>query len=200
VDFGTQEIRMRRLYFVAVALMLAVAGCSNSPSAPDTPSPTQPTATATTSNPTPAARSSAIPDATCLDGRRYQLIRFVGVGPSATYGTGEGGDVTITFDNESYLMRGAGKDPIKLTLAGQTADLLVDGTIRGDQHVAGNKATYTVDESTGSATLSTGSSKEQVPMDQVGSVLAPNGEAGLACANDALIITLRDVRLEFGKV
>ena len=187
---------MRRLYFVAVALILAVAGCSSSPSAPDTPSPTQPTAAATSSNPTPAAPW----DATCLDGRRYQLIRFVGVGPSATYGTGEGGDVTITFDNESYLMRGAGKDPIKLTLAGQTADLLVDGTISGDQHVAGNKATYTVNESTGSATLSTGSSKEQVPMDQVGSVLAPNGEAGLACANDALIVTLQDVRLEFGKI
>ena len=27
-------------------------------------------------------------------------------------------------------------------------------------------------------------------MEEVGSVLAPNGEAGLACANDALIVTL----------
>jgi hypothetical protein len=189
---------MRRLLFVA-ALMLAVAGCSSSQSAGDTPSPTQPTAATTTSNPTPAAPSSATPDANCLDGR-YELIRFVGVGARGTYGTGEGGDVTITFDNGSYLMRGAGKDPIKLTLAGQTADLLVDGTISGDHHVTGNKATFTVGESTGSATLSTGSSKESVPIDQVGSVLAPNGEAGLACANDALIVTLQDVRLEFAQV
>ena len=97
-------------------------------------------------------------------------------------------------------MRGAGKDPIKLTLAGQTADLLVDGTLSGDYRVAGNKATFTVGESTGSATLSTGSSKESVPIDQVGNVLAPNGEAGLARAKDALIVTLQDVRLEFGKV
>jgi hypothetical protein len=31
-------------------------------------------------------------------------------------------------------------------------------------------------------------------------VLAPSGEAGLACGDDALIVTLQDVRLEFGKV
>ena len=31
-------------------------------------------------------------------------------------------------------------------------------------------------------------------------MLAPDGEAGLACANDALIVTLQDVRLELGKV
>lgn len=189
---------MRRLLFAA-ALMVAVAGCSSSPSASDTPSPTQPTAAATTSDPTPAAApSSATPDAKCLNGR-YALIRFVGVGAKGTYGTGEGGDVTITFDNGSYLLRGEGKDPIKLTLAGQTAGLLVDGTISGDHRVAGNKATFTVGESTGSATLSTGSSKESVTIEQVGSVLAPNGEAGLACADDALIVTLQDVRLEFGK-
>jgi hypothetical protein len=37
-------------------------------------------------------------------------------------------------------------------------------------------------------------------MEQVGSVLATNSEAELACANDALILTLQDVRLELGKV
>jgi len=191
---------MRRLLLVvAAALLLSVAGCSSSPSTGDTPAPTQPTAAATTSDPTPAAPSSAAPDANCLDGS-YQLIRFVGVGAKGTYGTGEGGDVTITFDDRSYLMRGAGKDPIKLTLAGETADLLVDGTISGDHQVAGNKATFTVGESTGSATLSTGSAKESIPMDQVGSVLAPSGVAGLACAKAALIVTLQEVRLEFGKV
>ena len=190
---------MWRLLFVGVALMLAVAGCSSRASAPDTPAPTQPTTAANTGDPTPAAPSSATPDATCLDGR-YELIRFVGVGAKEGYGTGEGGDVTVTFDNGSYLMRGAGEDPIKLILAGQTADLLVDGTISGDHHVAGNKATFTVDESTGSATLSTGWAKESVPIDQVSSVLAASGEAGLACADDALMITLQDVLLEFEKV
>jgi hypothetical protein len=190
---------MRRLLFVVVAaLMLAVAGCSGSPSAGSTPS--QSTSSAPTTTPTPAATpSTAAPNAKCLNGR-YQLVRFVGVGAKGTYGTGQGGDVTITFDDGSYLLRGAGKDPIKLTLAGQTADLLVNGTISGNYRVVGNQATFTVDESTGSATLSMGSSKESVTMEQVGSVLAPNGEAGLACANDALIVSLQDVRLEFGKV
>jgi hypothetical protein len=190
---------MWRLLFVVAALICAVAGCSSSPSAGDVPSPTQPTVAATSSDPSPAAPLSATPDAKCLD-RRYALIRFVGVDAEGTYGTGEGGDVTITFDNGSYLMRGAGKDPIKLTRAGQNADLLVNGTISGAYEVAGNKANFTVAESTGSATLSMGSSKESVPLDDVGSMLAPSGKAGLACANDALIVTLQDVRLEFGKV
>ena len=75
----------------------------------------------------------------------------------------------------------------------------MDGTISGDYRVAGDKATFTVGESTGSATLTAGSSKESVSIAEVGNVLAPDGEAGLACTNDALIVTLQDVRLELGK-
>jgi len=121
---------MRRLLFVAVtALMLA--GCSDSPSPNDASSPTQPETSPTADNPTSTATPSPVTE--CLNGR-YQLVRFVGVGAKGTFGTGEGGDVTATFDDGSYLMRGAGKDPIELTLAGQNADLLVDGTISGDYH------------------------------------------------------------------
>jgi hypothetical protein len=122
------------------------------------------------------------------------------VGEKGTYGTGAGGDVTLTFNEGSYLLRGAGNDPIKLTLAGQNADLLVDGTISGHYRVVGNQANFTVGESTGSATLGIGSTKESVSMPEIGSVLAPEGEAGLACADDALIVTLQEVRLELGKV
>jgi hypothetical protein len=192
---------MRRLLFVVVAtLMLAVAGCSSSLSAGGTPSPRQPTSSAPASNPTPAATPpSATRDVKCLNGR-YQLVRFVGVGEKGTFGTGAGGDVTLTFNEGSYLLRGAGNDPIKLTLAGQNADLLVDGTISGHYRVEGNQANFTVGESTGSATLGVGSTKESVSMPEIGSVLAPEGEAGLACADDALIVTLQEVRLELGKV
>lgn len=198
---STQETALRRLFLVAAAaLMLAATGCSGSPSASDTPSSTGSESSAIPSSSTPAATpSSATPVANCLNGR-YRLVRFVGVGEKGTFGTGEGGDVTVTFNDGSYLLRGAGKDPIKLTLAGQTADLLVDGTTSGDYRVESNTATFTVGESTGSATLTVGSSKGSVSMADVGKVLAPNGEAGLSCANDALIVTLQDVRLEFGKV
>jgi hypothetical protein len=184
------------LLVALAALILAAAGCSASQSAGDTPSPTPPETSATASDPAPVP---AAPAAKCLDGR-YRLVRFVGVGDKGTFGTGEGGDVAVTFNDGAYLLRGAGKDPIKLTLAGQSADLLVDGTIGGDYRVEGTKATFTLGEGTGSATLSVGSSKESVSMAEVGNVLAPDGEAGLSCANDALIVTLQDVRLEFGKV
>jgi hypothetical protein len=186
-----------RLLLVAVAaLMLAVAGCSGSPSAGVTPSPTEPESSAIASS---SAPPSATPAANCLNGR-YRLVRFVGVGEKGTFGTGEGGDVTVTFNNGSYLLRGAGKDPIKLTLAGQTADLLVGGTISGEYRAKGHEATFTVGDSTGSATLTVGSSKASLSTADVGKVLAPDGKAGLSCADDALIVTLQDVRLEFGKV
>jgi hypothetical protein len=190
---------MKRLLFVVVAaLMLAVAGCSNGTSAGSAPS--QPTSSAPASNPAAAATPSpATGDVKCLNGR-YHLVRFVGVGEKGTYGTGEGGDITLTFDNGSYLLRGAGNDPIKLTLAGQNADLLVDGTISGQYRLQGDRANFTVGESSGSATLAIGSAKESVSMPEIGSVLAPEGEAGLACADNALIVTLREVRLELGKV
>ena len=131
---------MRRLLGVATAaLVLAVSGCSGSPSAGGTPSPAESESSAIASASTPtAAPSSAAPVVSCLNAR-YRLVRFVGVGEKGTFGTGEGGDVTVTFNNGSYLLRGAGKNPIKLTLAGQTADLLVDGKINGDYRVEGDK-------------------------------------------------------------
>jgi hypothetical protein len=128
-------------------------------------------------------------------------MRFVGVGERGTYGTGEGGDVTVTFNNGSYVLHGAGKDPINLTLAGQRAGLLVDGTIGGDYQVEGNRARFTVRETGGSATLKVGRVvNKSLPMSQFGNVLATSGEAGLACANNAPILTLHDIRLELGKV
>ena len=135
----------------------------------------------------------------CLSGQ-YRLVRFVGVGEKGTYGAGQGGDVTVAFNNGSYTLRGAGKDPIKLTLAGQTAGLLVNGTVSGDYQLEGDRARFTVGESTGSATLRLGRVKESLPISDVANVLAPDGEATLACADNALIVTLQDVRLELGKV
>ena len=124
---------MKRLFVAVTATLLLGAGRlfwrSLRPAHPRPRSP--PPQAASPNAPNPSASSPATPDAKCLDGR-YRLVRFVGVGEKGTYGTGEGGDVTVTFDNGSYLLRGAGKDPIKLTLAGQTADLLVNGTVSGD--------------------------------------------------------------------
>jgi hypothetical protein len=191
---------MKRLFVAVVATPLfALAGCSGAAaSGPSTP--TSPPAQAASPNaPNPGASA---PDSTvqkCLNGR-YRLVRFVGVGEKGTYGTGQGGDVTVTFDNGTYLLRGAGKDPIKLTLAGQTAGLLVNGSVGGDYQLQGDKASFTVGKSTGSATLQVGPAKKSLAISEVANVLAPDGEASLSCANDALIVTLQDVRLELGKV
>ena len=189
---------MKRLFVaVAATLLLASAGCSGAaasgPSTPTSAPPPSPNA------PNPSASPPASSVKKCLSGR-YRLVRFVGVGEKGTYGTGQGGDVTVTFDNGTYLLRGAGKDPIKLTLGGQTAGLLVNGSVGGDYQLQGDRASFTVGKSTGSATLQVGPVKKSLPISEVANVLAPDGEAGLSCANDALIVSLQDVRLELGKV
>ncbi len=191
---------MKRLFVaVAATLLLASASCSGAAaSGPSTPTSPPPQA-ASPNAPSPGASPPASSVQKCLSGR-YRLVRFVGVGEKGTYGTGQGGDVTVTFDNGTYLLRGAGKDPIKLTLAGQTAGLLVNGSVGGDYQLQGDRASFTVGKSTGSATLQVGPVKKSLPISEVANVLAPDGEAGLSCANDALIVTLQDVRLELGKV
>ena len=194
---------MKRLFVAMSTMLLALAGCSGDPAAssPSSPAPSSgpPGAAApATASPSPSS-NPAVPASECLSGR-YRLIRFVGVGERGTYGTGEGGDVTVTFKNGSYLLRGAGTDPINLTLAGQRGGLLVDGTIGGDYRLEGDKARFTVGESSGTATLNVGKEKQSVPISEVGNVLAPSGEAGLGCGNNALILTLHDIRLELGKV
>jgi len=191
---------MKRLFVAVVAApLLALAGCSGAAaSGPSTPtSPPSQAASPNAPNPSASAPDSAVQK--CLNGR-YRLVRFVGVGEKGTYGTGQGGDVTVTFDNGTYLLRGAGKDPIKLTLAGQAAGLLVNGSVGGDYQLQGDKASFTVGKSTGSATLQVGPAKKSLAISEVANVLAPDGEASLSCANDALIVTLQDVRLELGKV
>jgi len=192
---------MKRLVVAVLAtVLLALAGCSDdsAASAPSTPS-SAPPAAAAPNNPSPSASTPAAPVSQCLNGT-YRLIRFVGVGEQGTYGTGQGGDVTVTFNNGSYVLRGEGREPIKLALAGQTAGLLVSGTISGDYRLDGDRASFTVGQSSGFATLQIGRVKKSVPLAEAANVLAPDGEATLACAADALIVTLQDLRLELGKV
>ena len=188
----------RLLLAVFTTLLLALAGCSGD-SATSAPTPTPSSAPPAAAGPATSSPSAAVPVSDCMDGR-YRLVRFVGAGEKGTYGTGQDGDVTVTFDDGSYLLRGAGKEPIKLTLAGHSGRLFVDGTIRGDYRLNGDKANFTVGKSSGSATLMVGNRKQSLPMAAVGNVLAPDGEASLACEKNALIVTLQDVRLELGKV
>jgi hypothetical protein len=76
----------------------------------------------------------------------------------------------------------------------------VDGTISGNYQVQGDRATFTVSESSGTATLSFGRLKKSLPMSQFGDVLASDASAGVVCANNGLTVTLQYIRLEFRKL
>ena len=207
---------MRRLLLGAMAVLVSVPLLACSPSTPRTPStPSTPTTTVPsgaapaitpgtgspesgTAPPTPPSTVGTMPATECLTGR-YRLVRFVQLGSTQTYGTGQGGDVDVTFTGKDYALRGGGTDPITLTLAGQTAELTIDGTVKGTFDLNGDRATFTLGASQGSAVLKGGGQQQRLTMDQVATVLAPDGSAQVACTTVAMTLTFSDLRLQLGR-
>jgi len=191
---------------LVTAALLGTAACSGdpapapAPSAPAvSPAPASPTApSASGSAPSDPSAGPSAPAGDCLRGT-YRLDRFVGVGESQTYGTGSGGDVSVTFTADGYTLRGAGDDPIELTLAGGTGQLRVDGTVEGSYAGTGPQYDFTVNRSDGSATVDVGDQRQSLSMEQVASVLAPAGQATLACNPPRMVLLLANVRLELSQ-
>ena len=182
-----------------------LAGCTGgsgtptptaSTTAPSTAAPSGSTAPSTPAGTPASTSSSLVPGADCLPGT-WRMVRFVGLGQQATYGTGQGGDIRVTFDNGRYTLVGEGQRPITVNLAGESGSLTVDGTVAGGYRPDGAEMTFTVEEATGQGTLESGTQKQTLPMASIGQVIAPQGKATLACPDNLLLIALPTVRLEF---
>lgn len=188
------------------ALVATVAGCSGEPEAAATSPAPAPAGPASDAAPTAsAAPASPGPVATlateaCLSGR-YRLVRFVAAGASSTYGTGQGGDVTVAFDDGRYTLTGAGREPVVVTLGGQTGELVVDGSSTGTYARQDSVATFTPRSATGGGTLRAGSGgpAQQLTMAQVDNVLGLTGDGRVACTAQAMTLTLAAVRLELAR-
>ena len=192
----------RSLLGPLLVAVLVTAGCSGGAADDPPPAPADPApASAAPASPSSASPTvSTLPVEQCLTGR-YRLVRFVGVGASQTYGTGQGGDLDLTFrGGKAYTLDGDGQKPVVLTLAGRTADLAVNGTAKGTYAVQGTAATFHSTSTDGSATLSSGEQQQRLSMRQIASVIGLDGKAQVACTADAMTVTLQTVRLEFGRV
>lgn len=193
--------RRRRCLVAALAgAVLGLAGCSGG-SAPHTsggPSAETP-ATSTTPGPSasPTPTLATLPAAQCLRGT-WNLVRFVGAS-NQTYGTGEGGDVTVRFTDGAYSLSGAGAKPVAVTLGGATADLRVDGHASGTYRLRGSTATFSQKSTSGSGTVQLGGRSQRLTMKQVTSVVGLQGGGTVACTASAMTITLSTVRLELGR-
>ncbi|HEV2927226.1 MAG TPA: hypothetical protein VGW74_00925 [Propionibacteriaceae bacterium] len=188
---------------VAAAVLIMLAGCSDGTPTPATTttapvtdgSAATPSAPATTATDPKSTSTALVPGAECLTGT-WRLVRFIGLGEQSTYGTGQGGDVTVTFDDGVYTLVGKGKKPITVNLAGESARLRIDGTAKGTYAPDGREMAFTVDEATGKGTLESGDQRQTLPMDSIATVVAPRGKATLACPKEVLVIALPTVRLE----
>jgi hypothetical protein len=206
---------MKRLLNGLLAVgLLTTAACSGTdpnPTPADSPAPASGSERSSpgSSSASGSAIEQSLPAAECLS-HRYRLLRFIAVGGNEAYGTGEGGDAYATFSNQApsdasaagghYLLEGRGKDPIKLTLAGSTGDLTVDGTVEGTYELQGSQATFTSTTSAGSATLKAGGRTQKLTMTDVAAIIAPNGSAQVACTDKALTLTAQSVRFELARV
>jgi hypothetical protein len=186
---------------VAAMAMLVLAGCSGGgaeapPSTPAAPAPSASAALPSAASSTSTGTSTAlIPGANCLTGT-WRLVRFIGLGEQSTYGTGQGGDVIVTFDDGRYDLVGKGQRPITVNLAGESARLTINGTAEGTYQPNGGQMSFTVGRTTGQGTLQSGSQRETLPMASIVQVIAPRGTATLACPENVLLIALPTVRLE----
>jgi hypothetical protein len=206
---------MRRVLGGLVAMgLLATGACSGdepnpAPTDLSTPDSTSAASSPESTNASGSATGQSSATAECLR-HRYRLLRFIAIGGAETYGTGKGGDVHVTFTNQtatdggraeqSYLLEGRGQDPIRLTLAGTTGQLTVDGTIQGTYELRGSQATFTPTASEGSATLKAGGRTEKLTMTEVAAIAAPRGSAAVACTDNTLTLTAQSVRFEFDRV
>jgi hypothetical protein len=192
---------------VAAGLLIVLAGCGdNTPTpaatgtapVPDrTPSAAQADTTsapATTSAPKSTSKP-VIPGAKCLSGT-WRLVRFTSHGGWYDFGSGRGGDVTMTFDKRGYTLVGDGKKPIRVKRAGESADLRIDGTVKGTHAPDGRGMAFTIKDATGDATLESGGQRQTLPVASIAEMVAPSGRATLACPRNVLRITLTSVRLE----
>ena len=182
---------------LAVAV-LGLAGCTGPGSSSTSASPSAPPAPAPSASSSPSPSAGTLPADQCLTGT-WSLVRFVGAGRGQTYGTGEGGDVTVRFSDRAYTLSGAGTKPITVTLAGNTADLRVDGRATGTYRLSGSTATFTQRSATGTGSVELGGRTQQLPMKQVTSVIGLQGDGKVACTDQAMTITLSTVRLELGR-
>ncbi len=191
---------------VATTVLIVLAGCGDGTPTPAATStapvpdsllgpPAQATSAPATTSPSKRPAKAVVPGATCLSGT-WRLVRFTSYGGWYNFGSGQGGDVTITFGKRGYTLVGKGKKPIRVKRAGESADLRIDGTVKGSHAPDGRVMAFTIDHASGDATVESGGQRQKLPVASIAEMVAPSGKATLACRGNALTITLTSVRLE----
>jgi hypothetical protein len=196
---------MRRWALTAAGAALLLAGCSRSDQAPPDQAPSsapsgtvQPSgAGSATTDPSPGSAASTPGGGTSPSGApcpagqpsgTYALEQFAGQSNSAL-GHGKGGDITVTFTDGSYRLKGAGKQPMAVTVSDKAAgDLYVKGAIDGSYDTSGSVRTFAVDSAKGTAYVTNDEGKAPVQFAQLAQVIGLQGEFAVACQGNRLAL------------
>lgn len=196
---------MRRWALTAAGAALLLAGCSPSDQGPsdqapssvasETVRPSGPGSATTDPSPGPAAGTpgggTSPSGAPCPAGQpsgTYALEQFAGQGSSAI-GHGKGGDITVTFTDGNYRLKGSGQQPMAVTVSDKAAgDLYVKGAIDGSYDTSGSTRTFAVDSAKGTAYVTSDEGKAPIEFAQLAQVIGLHGQFAVACQGDRLAL------------
>lgn len=172
------------------AAVVLVAGCSGA--TPATTGATPPASPTTAGVPsTPAASTpeqTPTKAATCPAGA-YSLASMKATGVNGAVGSGTGGDLKVTFTDGKYQITGQGKEPVQLSIAGQSGSLFFDGSLDGTYSGASNSLTFAYTSGSGTVRLQSNGKSQSLTIPQLAKVLAPQGKGSAVCSAASATVT-----------
>lgn len=179
-----------RTALAALATVLLVAGCSSATPATTaaTPPPSPTTAPVTSTPPTSTPEQTPTQATTCPTGA-YSLASIKATGVNGATGSGTGGDLKVTFSEGKYQITGQGKEPVKLSIAGQSGSLFFTGSLDGTYSGASSSLTFAYTAGSGTVRLESNGKSQSLTIPQLAKVLAPQGRGSAVCSANAATVT-----------
>lgn len=173
------------------AAALLIAGCASAtpPATTGATAPASVTTAAVTSAPatsTPEQTPTAI--ANCPTGV-YSITSLKATGLNGTIGSGTGGDLKVAFTDGKYRITGQGKEPVKLSIAGQSGSLFFDGSLDGTYSGAASGLTFAYTSGSGTVKLESNGKSQSLSIPQLAKVLAPTGKGSAECSAGTATVT-----------
>jgi hypothetical protein len=95
----------------------------------------------------------------------------------------------VTFTDGSYRLKGAGRQPMAMTVSDKAAgDLYVKGSIAGSYDTSGSVRTFAVNSAKGTAYVTNDEGKAQIDFAQLAKVIGLQGEFAVACGGGRLAL------------
>jgi hypothetical protein len=193
VDEEKHGVTRAKATIVTVMGILALAASACGGADPEQPDPE-------TTTPSPAAPESPPPgEQECFSG----TFRVESIESTTTIETpigevaarGEAGSMTLTIDEGgSWTLADDGSQPVTFDLAGVPVEATIEGSATGTYTEAGeDEYQFATTETTGGGWIDSPVGSHEFSLEEVGSVLVPDGVTTVTCEGDEAVLTSETV-------